>query len=294
MSKWLAGFGVVTAIIAIILAVTVGYTRIEPKEEGVKINLTGNDKGDLETLYTGRHFFPRYTTDIEKFPLYKMNLAWTADEQEGSENNESITFQNADSMKFNCDIGISFSVIKGMGKVLYAEYNKGLDEIADIDMRNSVRSAFVRHGAIRDVEGVFGKGLPKFLDNINKDVKTIWAERGLMIHEVYLIGAMRPDPKVVAAINAKVEATQNAMAAQNKIAQAAAERKQQQERTDAAAYDILKKAEAEAKAIEMVQNQLRAGGQVYVDYLRAQRWDGKLPVNTGGYIPMMNMRVAAE
>lgn len=278
---------VLVGLLAIALC-SCGYTRVEPKEEGVKIYLAGNDKGDLETLTTGRHFYNPWGVNVELFPLYKQNIVWTADKAEGSKNDDSITFQNSDSMKFNADIGISFSVIPGHGKDLYAQYNKGIDEIAAIDMRNSVRSAFVNQGAVRDVEGVFGKGLPEFMNAVNNEVREIWKARGINVHEVYLIGAIRPDPQVIQSINAKVQAAQNALAAENKIAQSKAERMQAQEEADAKAYTILAKAKAEAKAIELVQEQL-SKSPTYVDYVRAQKWDGKLPGITGGVIPMFDV-----
>jgi regulator of protease activity HflC (stomatin/prohibitin superfamily) len=278
---------VLVGLLAIALC-SCGYTRVEPKEEGVKIYLAGNDKGDLETLTTGRHFYNPWGANVELFPLYKQNIVWTADKAEGSKNDDSITFQNSDSMKFNADIGISFSVIPGHGKDLYAQYNKGIDEIAAIDMRNSVRSAFVNQGAVRDVEGVFGKGLPEFMNAVNNEVRETWKARGINVHEVYLIGAIRPDPQVIQSINAKVQAVQNALAAENKIAQSKAERMQAQEEADAKAYTILAKAKAEAKAIELVQEQL-SKSPTYVDYVRAQKWDGKLPGITGGVIPMFDV-----
>lgn len=270
-----------------------GYTRVEPKEEGVKIYLAGNDKGDLETLTTGRHFYNPWSSSVELFPLYKQNIVWTADKAEGSANNDSITFQNSDSLKFNADIGISFSVIPGHGKDLYAQYNKGIDEIAAIDMRNSVRSAFVNQGAVRDVEGVFGKGLPEFMKAVNDEVRATWESRGINVHEVYLIGAFRPDPQVIQSINAKVQAVQNALAAENKIAQSRAERMQAEQEADAKAYTILAKAKAEAQAIELVQKQL-SKSPTYVDYVRAQKWDGKLPGITGGVIPMFDVNNKSE
>jgi regulator of protease activity HflC (stomatin/prohibitin superfamily) len=95
-----------------------------------------------------------------------------------------------------------------------------------------------------------------------------------------------PD-KVRKGIEDQFVATQKARQRENEVAEAAAERLKQKEVADGEAYTIEQKAQAEATAIKAVQEQLSKSPQ-YIEYLKATKWDGKLPVYTNG-VPMMKL-----
>ena len=113
---------------------------------------------------------------------------------------------------------------------------------------------------------------------------------------------MDPPVQVKAAINKKIEATQKAQQRQNEVAESMAQaakdvakaqglKDSQQLITDAAAYDILERAKAKAKAMELVNKQLDAS-PLYIEYIKATNWDGKLPTWMGGNgpVPMLNVK----
>lgn len=56
---------------------------------------------------------------------------------------------------------------------------------------------------------------------------------------------------------------------------------------DGVAQSILKKAEAEAKANNLVNNSLTT---TLIDYERTKRWNGVLPQVTGGAVPFVNLK----
>jgi regulator of protease activity HflC (stomatin/prohibitin superfamily) len=58
---------------------------------------------------------------------------------------------------------------------------------------------------------------------------------------------------------------------------------------EGSAQAIRLNADAQAKAIELIQHQL-GKSEIYVDYLKAQRWDGKLPRVTGGGVPFLDLK----
>lgn len=288
-------------VLLALLASGCGYTKVPAGYEGVKINTLGGDKGAIQTVKVGRHFYSlKY--EMELFPLFKQNYVWTEDVTEGSRTNEAIVFQSKESLTFTANVGISYSVMPGWGDDLYLMYHKGIDEITDIDMRNSVRDAFNRLASSQSVEQIYGEGKAAFVDNVQKMVIEQWEPQGIRVHRIYLVGKMTPPPQVEKSIAAKIEATQKAQmrrnevaesnaAADKKIAEARGEQESKQKLTDAAAYDIREKAKAEAEAISLIQKQL-SESPMYVEFIKAQKWDGKLPTFMGGsdVVPMIALK----
>ncbi len=73
---------------------TVACTKVPSGHVGVKVYLLGGSKGvDSEELGVGRYWIG-WNQELYLFPTFTQNTVWTADSREGSENDESITFQN--------------------------------------------------------------------------------------------------------------------------------------------------------------------------------------------------------
>ena len=94
------------------------------------------------------------------------------------------------------------------------------------------------------------------------------------------------------AVEAKVEAQQRALQAQNDLrrieieaqqneAQAVGEQKANIARAEGIRQSNVLQAEGESQAINIIDEQLRSS-PTYLEWLKAQRWDGKLPLVTGG------------
>ena len=87
-------------------------------------------------------------------------------------------------------------------------------------------------------------------------------------------------------IQAKVIAAQDALKMQNKTAEREEEAKQKVIAAQAEADSAKIKADAEAYAIRQVQEQLRNSPN-YIDYMKIQQWDGKLPAAVGNVNPFI-------
>jgi|SoiMetStandDraft_2_1073263.scaffolds.fasta_scaffold01898_2 regulator of protease activity HflC (stomatin/prohibitin superfamily) len=94
------------------------------------------------------------------------------------------------------------------------------------------------------------------------------------------------------AVEAKVSAQQRALQAQNELrriqieaqqneAQAIGEQKANIARAEGVKQSNVLEAEGEAQAITIIDKQLK-NNPTYLDWLKATRWDGKLPLVTGG------------
>ena len=95
------------------------------------------------------------------------------------------------------------------------------------------------------------------------------------------------------AVEAKQTAQQDALKAQQELARITIEAQQQVEqakaqadatraRADAEAYAIKAQAEAEAYSIEIIQKQLAQSPESIIEYRKVEKWDGRLPVVSGG------------
>ena len=94
------------------------------------------------------------------------------------------------------------------------------------------------------------------------------------------------------AVEAKVEAQQRALQAQNDLrrieieaqqneAKAIGEQKANVARAEGVRQSNVLQAEGESQAINIIDEQLRSS-PTYLEWLKTQRWDGKLPLVTGG------------
>ena len=290
------------ALAGLIMAATLtSCSKVDQGFEAAKINTLGSDKGEIQVLGQGWQFYNVFKYDLIQNPTFVQEYVWTKSPEEGSKNDESITFQSSNSLPFNADIGISFAIVEGATGRLYQKYHKTVGELVDVNLRNTVRDALNRKASERSAEQIYGTGKVEFINEVYLDVKAYWADY-LDIKKIYLIGKLDPPVQVKAAINKKIEATQKAQQRQNEVAESMAQaakdvakaqglKDSQQLITDAAAYDILERAKAKAKAMELVNKQLDAS-PLYIEYIKATNWDGKLPTWMGGNgpVPMLNVK----
>lgn len=270
-------------------------SKVDQGYEAAKINTLGSDKGEIEVLGQGWQFYNVFKYDIITNPTFAQDYVWTASKEEGSPTDESITFQSSETLPFKADVGISFSIVPGATGQLYKKYHKTVKQLVDTNLRNNVRDAFNREGSKRPAEKIYGSEKVQFIQDIQKEVQDYWT--GLLdIKRIYLIGKLDPPQQVKDAIAKKIEAKQKAQQRENEVAEsrAIADKRIAEQRgdtetmkmkADAEAYATLKSAEAKAKAIELVNKQLEKSPQ-YIEYIKANNWDGKLPTFMGGNTPI--------
>ena len=287
-------------IVLMMVLFAVGCAKVDQGYEAAKINTFGSDKGAIEVLGPGRHFYNPIKYDLVQSPTFFQEYIWTADSEEGSKRDESISFQSSNSLKFTANVGAKITLKPGMSGELYAKYHKNMEQIIVSNFRNTLRDAFNRKASERNAEAIYGSGKTKFVKDVEKDIRETWDEF-LNVERIYLIGSLDPPAQLVAAINAKIQATQKAMQRQNEVAAekaqadkvieaARGEAESKKLNTDAAAYDITQQAIAKATAIKLVQKQLDKS-PAYIEYIKASAWDGKLPTFMGGSspLPMINI-----
>jgi regulator of protease activity HflC (stomatin/prohibitin superfamily) len=247
------------------------YEKVPAGHVGVKVYLLGGDKGvDNETLGVGRYFIGM-NEELFLFPTYTVNYSWTANAQEGSENDESISFQDKDGLVISGDFGIAYAVEATQVSLLFQKYRKGIGEITDIVLRNAVRDALIRRSSMLTAEELYSVKKDELVKNVENDVRFEFKQYGIRIDKISILKSFTLPPEVVKSINDKIQATQKAQMAQNQVLEATAEADKIIEAAKGAAESTRLNADAQAYANQKISQSLT---QNLVDYYRIQKWNG--------------------
>lgn len=277
---------VAVALCALLLA---ACDKVPAGHVGVKFQLYGDGKGSLQEMPPGRYWVG-WGYEMYTFPTFTQTYTFTRSANEGRPVDESLSFQTAQGLTVNADVGITYHIDPSKVTLIFQKYRKGIDEITDIYLRNMVRDALVKEAAGLDIESVYGKGKARLIESVQQDVAAETAAVGIVVEKVYWIGELRLPDNVVQSINAKIQATQMAEQRQNEVAQAQAEAQKLEAEAQGKAQAALMIAEAEAKAIALKGDALRQNPNV-VQMSAIEKWDGRLPTyNGGGALPFVNLQ----
>lgn len=248
--------------IAIVLAVacvmTSCYERIDAGCEGIKVNLYGSDKGvDDVTLVTGAVWYNGFTTSIYEYPTYVQTIDYPA-----------FTINAKDGAEFNIDPTISLKIVDGASALVFRKYRKDLDEIMEKTLYNYVKDAF-RIELNKYTTDEIVSNRQKVESDIEAHLSESLAKENFQIEQ--LTSGLQYPASIVAAVEAKTKAIQEAQKVQNELAVAEAQAKK-----------LIVTAEAEAHA-----NKLRSQALTpqVLEEMWIRKWDGKLPVY--GTVPSM-------
>lgn len=276
-----------------LLLILIGFmstacSKVPSGNVGIKVYLLGKDKGvDSEVLSTGRYWIG-INEELYLFPTFKQNYVWTKSSTEGSENDESFTFQTSEGMNVGADVGITYRLQEDMIHQIFQQYRRGIDEITDVYVRNHVRDALNEIASKLPVESVYGKGKAEFISSVETRVREELSPDGILVDELYLAGSLRLPSQVTQALNAKVEATQRAQQRERELREAEAEAKKKIAKAEGEAQSLLVTARAEAEANELRQRSLT---KELLMQQWIQKWDGKLSNVSSGEMPLMlNMK----
>lgn len=261
-------------------------TTVPAGHVGIRFNLYGNDKGvENEVVGPGRYFLSM-NEKMYELPTFQQTYVYNNDPNEGSKNDESFTFQTKEGLAVNADVGVTYHIDEKKANILFQTYRQGILEIQAGPLRNIIRDAFNMHASKVPVESAYGEGKTILMDSVQLYVKNFFEPYGLIIDRLYLVGSFRLPAQVLAALNAKIEATQIAQRYENEVAQATAEAQKKIAIARGDSASMVTRASGEAQAMKLKQQTL---SELLIRYETAKRWDGQLPTVTGGSIPMISM-----
>jgi regulator of protease activity HflC (stomatin/prohibitin superfamily) len=293
----------VLGLIVLSVASCATTKRIEAGHVGIRVKLAGSSRGVQDMpVVTGWIFFNPISEQIIEFPTSVQNVVWTASKNEGRVHDESITFSSNEGVNVNADIGLSFHIDPQLAPHLYLRFREqNLERLSDGYVRNAVREGFNDVASRMAVQEIYGAGKAKLVSQVSDSLRAKLGGDGFIIDQLTINGALRLPENVAQAINRAMEATQNAISAENRVRQVKAEAEQNvaqalgeaeaaRTRARGEADAALIRARAEAKANQIIR--LSATGPV-LQYRALERWNGKLPVFNGGgaSMPMLTFDV---
>lgn len=255
-----------------------GCSKVPAGHVGVKVYLLGGEKGvDNEVLGVGRYWIG-WNEELFLFPTFQQTKAWTKNETKDSPEDQSFVFQTKEGLSVGADVSISYTIRADKVATLFQRYRKGVDEITDVYLRNLVRDALVLASSTRTVEAIYGEGKSDLIEEVKRIVQQKIQPIGIDIDMISFIGDLRLPENVVESINAKIAATQKAQQRENELREAEAQANKRIAEARGIAESTKIQAQAQAEANKEIAKSLTPE---LVEYLKAQKWDGKLPQVSG-------------
>jgi regulator of protease activity HflC (stomatin/prohibitin superfamily) len=264
--KWLLkpiGILLLSIIIALVQPFTI--ERVDTGYKGLKINLTGGQRGVSDYQYkTGWVMYNSWTEQVKEFPLYQQHIEY--DEQ---------------------------TVITkgGFAATIKPSFNYSLREDAIGDMfvnlrleTKAIEQGWLKNAIVSSVNDVANRWEVDAIFNQREQFEAaIVAECNKRVEQWFLVSQLRtniiPPTSLQQAIEGKTKAVQEAQAAQQRtlVAQAEAQEKMAIARGDSAKTII--NANAAALAMKIKQKELTP---LYVEFVKASAWNGALPTTMAG------------
>lgn len=271
---------IVITVLAILFIILQPYEmkKIEAGYQGLLVDLVGDSRG-ASTIkeVSGWKVYNTWTEEIHQIPLDQRTIRYEK---------QAVIAKGG----FPCDISPSF--------------NHSVKRATSADMFTNLRTSY-RNGGLEAVEqgwleiailGAVSDVANKWViddifNNRSAFEAAIVVEANKRVGKWFTISQLRtniqPPPSIVESIKAKAKAVQDAITSESqaKAATADAQRKIALAKGDSATVVIA--ASSEAAALKLKQRELTP---LYVEYIKASKWNGELPTTTlGNSTPMINI-----
>jgi len=265
-----------------------GCSVIEPGHAGIKVHMYGSKKGvDFEPVGVGRVFFNPMTERIYEYPTFMQTTMWTREDTNESPGNEEVSFNTKEGMVITSDVSISYTLkAEGVPAFFQKFRTDNLHAFTHGFVRNVARDSFNEIGSRYTVEQAYGESKEEILAAVKEKINAQLSPYQVIIEQFGYIGAPRLPEAVVSALNAKIQATQEAIRVENELRASEAEARKQIAKAEGESKSILLRAEGQAKANEILSRSLTP---TLIQYKALDEWDGKLPQITGGATPFVNL-----
>jgi regulator of protease activity HflC (stomatin/prohibitin superfamily) len=272
-----------SAFILVVFFAGCGCNRVSPTEVGFKISNSGDYRG-IDSLPTvnGYVFTVPFFSYIVTLPTTQQHVVWSEGSQEGSAAGQQIIVSCLGGAGFSMDIGFNYRVDPYKASKIYLKYRTSdLDKITSTYLRNVVRGAMQDLSGTMTVDSILNS-LPAYEHQVAANLTHKLAPEGFIVDNFNITKQPIPtDANLAASINAKIKAKQDAETSKMQLQQSVAEANKlvATARGDSASKVI--NALADAEVIKVKTNSLSASPQ-YIDLIKAEKWDGKLPQYVGG------------
>jgi regulator of protease activity HflC (stomatin/prohibitin superfamily) len=247
-----------------------GCERIDAGHVGVKVNLYGDGKGvDDVTEVTGWVFYNPISTKIVEFPTFVQHKEYKLDRE--NEVDESFIVNSKDGSEFHVSPLLNYSVKREKVPYIFQKYRVTLAEIEAGFLKTAVYDAF-RVVANSYTADEMISNREQFEIKVRKVLEDHLVPEGFILAQ-FTSNLIYPET-FKKAIEAKNNAVQSALTAENKVKQAEAEAKIKVATAAGNAQAMLTSAKAEAEANRLKQQTITP---MLLQLEWINKWNGKLP-----------------
>ena len=248
----------------------VGCERIDAGHVGVKVNLYGDGKGvDDVTEVTGWVFYNPISTKIVEFPTFMQHKEYKLDKE--NEVDESFVVNSKDGSEFHVSPLLNYSVKRERVPYIFAKYRVELSMIESGFLKTAVYDAF-RVVANSYTADALISNRQEFEKKVREVLVSQLEPEGFILSQ-FTSNLIYPQT-FKKAIEAKNNAVQTALTAENQVKTAEAEAKIKIARAEGSAKAMLTQAKAEAEANQLKQRTLTP---MLIQQQWIEKWNGKLP-----------------
>ena len=243
--------------------------RIDAGHVGVKVDMYGSGKGVNDvTECTGVVFYNPITTKIYEFPTFIQHKEY--------KDENSFVVNSKDGSEFSVSPIMNYSVQREKVPAIFAKYRRSLEEIEEGFLKTAVYDAFRLATNKYTADGLIGNR-EVFEIEVRRLLETQLLKEGFVINQ-FTSNLVYPD-SFKKAINAKNNAVQAALMAENKVKQAEAEAKIKVATANGNAEALLANARAEAESNRLRQQTLTP---MLLQQQWIEKWKGNVPTTQLG------------
>jgi regulator of protease activity HflC (stomatin/prohibitin superfamily) len=243
--------------------------RIDAGHVGVKVDMYGTGKGVNDvTECTGVVFYNPITTKIYEFPTFIQHKEY--------KDENSFVVNSKDGSEFSVSPIMNYSVQREKVPAIFAKYRRSLEEIEEGFLKTAVYDAFRLATNKYTADGLIGNR-EVFEVEVRRLLEAQLLKEGFVINQ-FTSNLVYPD-SFKKAINAKNNAVQSALMAENKVKQAEAEAKIKVATANGNAEALLANARAEAESNRLRQQTLTP---MLLQQQWIEKWRGNVPTTQLG------------
>jgi regulator of protease activity HflC (stomatin/prohibitin superfamily) len=264
---------VVLGLVVLLVVGVFSCERIDAGHVGVKVNLYGSGKGVSDvTECTGLVFYNPMSTKIYEFPTYIQHKEYKKSE----EGDNSFIVNSKDGSEFSVSPIMNYSVQRDKVPAIFAKYRRSLPEIEEGFLKTAVYDAFRLAANKYTADGLISNR-EIFEVEVRRILVSQLQKEGFILNQ-FTSNLIYPD-SFKKAINAKNNAVQSALMAENKVKQAEAEAKIKVATANGNAEALLANARAEAESNRLRQQTLTP---MLIQQQWIEKWRGNVPTTTLG------------
>jgi regulator of protease activity HflC (stomatin/prohibitin superfamily) len=280
----LTKISVIGGLIVFFFTALAGCERIDAGHVGVKVNLYGDGKGvDDVTEVTGWVFYNPISTKIVEFPTFVQHKEYKQVIEDGTlVSDESFVVNSKDGSEFHVSPLLNYSVKREKVPYIFSKYRVSLEQIEEGFLKTAVYDAF-RVVANSYPADALISNRQEFEAKVRQVLVKQLEPEGFILSQ-FTSNLIYPET-FKKAIEAKNNAVQTALTAENQVKTAEAQAKIKVATAEGNAQAMLTAAKAEAEANRMKQVTLTP---LLLKLEWINKWDGRLPnTQVGGSSDIM-------